>query len=126
MPDRYWGLRDMKPFRDVWIGLLDAEGNEPTAESYKRVPCRLLLGLGMYLNARPVEIGPIGKDWGQMEWTAIFGSAGARKPLASLITKVKIPDASRFQADDWIRWEVGQVTISFTLGKRPLAPEDLN
>lgn len=116
----------MKPFRDVWMGLLDAEGNEPTTESYKRVPCRLLLSHGMYLNARPVEIGPLEKDWGRMEWTAIFGSVGARKTLASLITKVKIPNASRFQADDWIRWEVGQITISFTLKRKPLTPGDLN
>ncbi len=116
----------MKPFRDVWIGLLDAEGNEPTADSYNRVPFRLLLGPGIYINARPVEIGPLCKEWGRMEMMAVFGSAGSRKPLASLIMKVKFPDPSRFQPDDFIRWEAGQITISLTLERKPLTPGDLN
>lgn len=116
----------MKPFRDVWIGLLDAEGNEPTAESYKRMPCRLLLGPGMYLNARAVEIGPLCKEWGLMESMAVFGSSGSRKPMASLLMKVKFPDPSRFQPDDTIRYEAGQISMSITLERKPLTPGELN
>lgn len=116
----------VRPFKDVWIGLLDAEGNEPTAKSYRRVPCRLLLGPGMYLNATAVEIGPIGEDWGRIEATASFRSAASRDARRSLLVKMKLPNAASIQAHDILQYDPGQITISITLGRRPLSPGDLN
>lgn len=116
----------VRAFKDVWIGLLDADGKEPTAKSYRRVPCRLLLGPGMYLNSTAVEIGPIGEDWGRMETTAVFRSAASRDALKSLICKTPLDNAASIQAHDTIRYEVGHISISTRLARRPLSPSDLN
>lgn len=114
------------PVLDVWIGLFDRLGFEPTSKSYERADVRLVLVSGAYINPGKVFIGRAEEKWGLMYDMGFWLSDMSDGNHGLLMRSPLNPRPLLMDAGDVIEFEPGEISISIVLRSQKAARGSMN